>query len=104
MRSVSAGQWPDFTERSELTEDNREAFQKQLAVVFQDAMIMSVTIAENISGKKSGSHGLRKGDRGIEAGESLGEGQPSAAAGENLSWKRSEHGRNSAFREARFSG
>lgn len=35
----------------ELTEDNREAFQKQLAVVFQDAMIMSVTIAENISGK-----------------------------------------------------
>ena len=35
----------------ELTENNREAFQKQLAVVFQDAMIMSVTIAENISGK-----------------------------------------------------
>ena len=32
-------------------ENNREAFQKQLAVVFQDAMIMSVTIAENISGK-----------------------------------------------------
>lgn len=34
-----------------LTERNRESFQDQLAVVFQDAMVMSVTIAENVSGK-----------------------------------------------------